>query len=85
MIRRIFPSVLTLTNLLLGFLAIVFTLKYDLSAAAGLIGLGMVCDFFDDYSARRLNVVSALDKELASLADLVTFGISPALWFMPLR
>lgn len=72
------PSALTLTNLLLGFLAILFTFRYELISAALLILFGLICDFFDGYCARKLNAASELGKELDSLADLVTFGIAPA-------
>lgn len=78
MIRKIIPSALTLANLTLGFLALVFILKDELSTSVWLICLGLVCDFFDGYFARKFNTISALGKELDSLADLVTFGIAPA-------
>jgi len=77
-IKKTIPSALTLSNLLLGFLAVVFTFKEELGAAVLLIGLGLICDFLDGYCARKLNAASALGKELDSLADLVTFGIAPA-------
>lgn len=78
-IRKMIPSALTLANLLLGFLAVVFTFKGEPEAAVLLIGAGLICDFFDGYFARRLDATSALGRELDSLADLVTFGIAPAL------
>ncbi len=76
--KKMIPSTLTLANLLLGFLAILSTFRYEFVLAALLILLGLIFDFFDGYCARKLNVASELGKELDSLADLVTFGIAPA-------
>ncbi|SET24636.1 CDP-diacylglycerol--serine O-phosphatidyltransferase [Paenibacillus sp. NFR01] len=75
---KIIPSALTLANLLFGFLAILFTFKFELLPVILLILLGMLCDFFDGYCARKLNAASEMGKELDSLADLVTFCIAPA-------
>lgn len=38
-----------------------------------------VFDFFDGFAARMLKVSSPIGKELDSLADMVTFGVLPAL------
>lgn len=76
--KKVFPSVLTLGNLLLGFSAILFIYQGQTAASMMLILLGLFCDFFDGFCARKLNAVSELGKELDSLADLVTFGIAPA-------
>ena len=38
-----------------------------------------VLDFFDGFFAKILNVHSALGKQLDSLADLVSFGLAPAI------
>jgi CDP-diacylglycerol--serine O-phosphatidyltransferase len=38
-----------------------------------------VFDFFDGFAARWLKVSSAIGKELDSLADMVSFGVLPAL------
>lgn len=39
---------------------------------------GALCDFLDGLSARLFNVYSSLGKELDSMADMVTFGLAPA-------
>ncbi|WP_033541229.1 CDP-diacylglycerol--serine O-phosphatidyltransferase [Planococcus sp. CAU13] len=77
--KKIIPSTLTMGNLLLGFMAILFISNKEYSTAAMLIGLGLFFDFIDGYSARKLNAESALGKELDSLADMVTFGVAPAM------
>ncbi|MNI56441.1 CDP-diacylglycerol--glycerol-3-phosphate 3-phosphatidyltransferase [compost metagenome] len=76
--KKMIPSALTLANLLLGFLSILCSFRLELVPAMLLILLGMLCDFFDGFCARKLNAASELGKELDSLADLVTFGIAPA-------
>lgn len=43
------------------------------------IGLAAVVDFFDGFLARFLNAASPLGKQLDSLADVVSFGVAPAL------
>ena len=45
--------------------------------AAYLVGIDLVFDFFDGFTARLLKVTSAIGKDLDSLADMVTFGVVP--------
>lgn len=40
---------------------------------------GAVCDFCDGLSARALDAYSPMGKELDSLADMISFGLLPAL------
>lgn len=47
--------------------------------AFGFIALSAIADFLDGLVARLLHAVSAIGKELDSLADLVSFGLAPAL------
>lgn len=51
----------------------------DYKNAAILILIGMMLDSMDGRIARMLNVESDLGKELDSLADIVTFGVAPAM------
>lgn len=51
----------------------------DYKNAAILILIGMMLDSMDGRIARMLNVESELGKELDSLADIVTFGVAPAM------
>ena len=75
------PNIFTLLNLLSGFAAIVLALenKNYLVYSSMLIFAGMIFDFLDGFFARLLNKYSDLGKELDSLADLVTFGVAPAM------
>lgn len=43
------------------------------------IGLAAIIDFLDGFVARMFNAVSELGKELDSLADVVSFGVAPAM------
>jgi CDP-diacylglycerol---serine O-phosphatidyltransferase len=51
----------------------------DYKNAAILILIGMMLDSMDGRIARMLRVESDLGKELDSLADVVTFGVAPAM------
>ncbi len=66
-------------NLLCGALGVIFTFQGALDIAFYLMLAAAVCDFLDGLSARALDAYSALGKELDSLADLVSFGILPAM------
>jgi CDP-diacylglycerol--serine O-phosphatidyltransferase len=43
-----------------------------------LIGIALIADFLDGFAARALNVKSDLGAQLDSLADMITFGVLPA-------
>jgi CDP-diacylglycerol--serine O-phosphatidyltransferase len=47
--------------------------------AAYIVWIACAFDFFDGFAARILKVNSAIGKELDSLADVVSFGVLPAL------
>jgi CDP-diacylglycerol---serine O-phosphatidyltransferase len=81
--RSWIPNSITLGNLLMGCLAIVLST----SPFNNRLELGMTCiviaavlDFFDGLVARALGVSSALGAQLDSLADVVSFGVVPAIW-----
>ena len=44
-----------------------------------LIGIALIFDFFDGFAARLLKVSSPIGRDLDSLADMVTFGLLPAI------
>ena len=78
-ITKHIPNTLTSMNLLCGALGVVFTFKGDLNIAFYLMIAGAVCDFFDGFAARLLKAFSPIGKDLDSLADLITFGMLPAM------
>jgi CDP-diacylglycerol--serine O-phosphatidyltransferase len=76
---RYLPNFLTCCNLFCGCLGIVFLLENKGIPAAYFVWAAGVFDFFDGFAARWLKVTSSIGKELDSLADMVSFGILPAL------
>jgi CDP-diacylglycerol--serine O-phosphatidyltransferase len=79
MLKRVIPNVLTFINLALGVLAILEIIKENYIASAAFIIIAAFIDRYDGRIARRLDVCSKFGKELDSLADLVSFGVAPAL------
>jgi CDP-diacylglycerol--serine O-phosphatidyltransferase len=78
-ILRNLPNTLTSLNLLSGCLGIVAVLQGPAHHAVWYVIAACVFDFFDGFTARALNVSSPIGKELDSLADMVSFGVLPAL------
>lgn len=77
--KKHLPNFLTSCNLMCGCLGIVFVLEERGVPAAYLVWLACVFDFFDGFAARMLKVHSPVGKELDSLADVISFGVLPAL------
>lgn len=73
------PNSVTLINLILGFYAIILIIREQFVVAAFLIFLGMILDGVDGRLARKIAVNNPMGKELDSLADLISFGVTPAL------
>ena len=73
------PNTITSMNLLCGVLGVIFTFQGALDLAFYLMILAAVFDFLDGFSARMLKAYSPMGKELDSLADLISFGLLPAL------
>lgn len=74
----ILPSLFTTGNLFLGFWAIVRTLHGRYEEAAPLIGGAIVLDMLDGRIARLTGTTSEFGAELDSLADVISFGVAPA-------
>jgi len=73
------PNSVTIVNLILGFYAIILIIQEQFVMAAFLIFLGMILDGIDGRLARKIAVDNPMGKELDSLADLISFGVTPAL------
>jgi len=73
------PSLLTIGNLLCGWAVVVHALRGDLGGAAPFVALAILFDLFDGRIARLTGTTSAFGAQLDSLADLVSFGVAPAL------
>ncbi|MDX5327022.1 MAG: CDP-diacylglycerol--serine O-phosphatidyltransferase [Bacteroidota bacterium] len=79
MIRRNLPHFFTLSNLFCGILAIIIALSGDVVIPLYLILAAALFDFVDGWVARMLGVAGPLGKQLDSLADVVTFGVTPGI------
>ena len=74
------PNCITLCNLLCGIGSIICSLVYnDLRLAFILVIASAVFDFCDGFAARLLKQYSAVGVQLDSLADMVSFGVAPAI------
>lgn len=80
----ILPSMFTTANLAAGFYAILQAMQgtpteaWHFNVAALAIGFAVFFDGLDGTIARLTHTTSDFGKELDSLADVVTFGVAPA-------
>lgn len=79
MIKKYIPNILTFLNLSFGVVAILEVINTKYIFAAACILAAALVDRYDGKIARALNVSSEIGKELDSLADLVSFGVAPAI------
>jgi CDP-diacylglycerol---serine O-phosphatidyltransferase len=81
----IIPSLFTTANIAAGYYAILQVLHatpteyWHLDNAAKAIGFAVLFDGLDGRIARMTNTSSDFGRELDSLADVITFGLAPAL------
>ncbi len=81
----ILPSLFTTANIAAGFYAILQTVHgsmgepWHMDFAADAIGFAVLFDGLDGRIARMTNTASDFGRELDSLADVITFGVAPAL------
>lgn len=81
----ILPSLFTTANIAAGFYAILQTVygasgeAWHLNAAAKAIGFAVLFDGLDGRIARMTHTDSDFGRELDSLADVIAFGVAPAL------
>lgn len=87
---QVLPTLITACNLLAGVLALSYLIDASgiadvvaqerlMLKAAWLIFVGMFCDALDGRIARLTRTSSPFGAQLDSLADVVTFGVAPAL------
>lgn len=73
------PNLLTLGALFAGFYAIIAGMDGNFNAAGWAILIAAVMDGLDGRVARLTNTQSAFGAQFDSLADMVSFGVAPAL------
>jgi len=78
-LMRHLPNALTLANLTCGSVAAVLIAQsFDATLAVFLIFVAALFDLLDGAAARLLRVNGEMGKQLDSLADVVSFGLAPA-------
>ncbi len=78
-IQRLVPNFITLISLCLGISSIRYALDEKWVIAVSLILIAGFMDGIDGRLARLLNVTSRFGAQLDSLADMVSFGVAPAI------
>lgn len=73
------PNLLTTAGLFSGFFAIVSSMNGRFEAAAVAIFVAMIFDGLDGRVARMTNTQSEFGAEYDSMADMVSFGVAPAI------
>lgn len=73
------PNLFTAGSIFLGVLSIIFSSKGDFSYACWFIIISMILDGLDGRVARLTNTTSKFGVEFDSLADVVSFGVAPAM------
>ena len=73
------PSLFTLGNMFCGYSCIVYAMRSDYESAAPFIGFAFVLDMLDGRIARMTGSDSAFGVEFDSLADVISFGLAPAI------
>jgi CDP-diacylglycerol---serine O-phosphatidyltransferase len=73
------PNLLTTGCLFSGFYAIVAAIDKHFAAAGEAVFVAMIFDTLDGRIARLTRTESAFGKEYDSLADMVSFGLAPAI------
>lgn len=77
-LKKYIPNSITSMNALAGTIGVVFALQGRPDYAFVCMLAAAVFDFCDGLAARMLNAYSPMGKELDSLADMVSFGVLPA-------
>jgi CDP-diacylglycerol--serine O-phosphatidyltransferase len=73
------PSMFTVGNMFCGYACIVHAMRGEFQIAAPFIGFAMVLDMLDGRIARMTGTSSDFGIELDSLADVISFGMAPAI------
>lgn len=76
--RAMLPSLFTLANMICGFASVLLSFqgKYEFSAV--LIAVAIVLDISDGAVARAVGAITPFGLQFDSLADLISFGVGPA-------
>ncbi len=72
------PSAFTTLNMISGFSSVLLAFRGHFTLAAVLIAVSIVFDIADGFVARMVGATSPFGVQLDSLADLISFGLAPA-------
>ncbi len=72
------PSLFTTGNLLCGYIAVIRSLEGDFEWAAIAVAIAAILDRLDGWVARLTGTTSDFGVQLDSLADIISFGMAPA-------
>jgi len=75
--KKNIPNFITCLNLFSGCIAVYFAFQGNYAVVLLFVFIAAFFDFLDGLMARLFNVPSALGKELDSLSDVVSFGLTP--------
>jgi len=75
----VLPSLLTMGNMFCGYACVVYAMRAEYEVAASFIGFAVVLDMLDGRIARLIGATSAFGVEFDSLADVISFGMAPAI------
>jgi CDP-diacylglycerol--serine O-phosphatidyltransferase len=73
------PSIITVGNMFCGYACVMYAMRGDLAVAAPFIGVAVVLDMLDGRIARMTGTASEFGLQLDSLADVISFGLAPAI------
>lgn len=73
------PSMFTIGNMFCGYACVVFAMRGEFHTAAPFIGIAFIMDALDGRVARMTGATSAFGIQLDSLADVISFGMAPAI------
>jgi CDP-diacylglycerol--serine O-phosphatidyltransferase len=79
--KSIVPNIITMSNMTMGFFAIILASRGDaksLALAGILVCIGSIFDVVDGAVARAMHAQSPVGVQLDSLADGIAYGIAPA-------
>jgi len=73
------PSMFTMGSMFCGYACIVYSMRGVFVTAAPFIGFAIIVDMLDGRIARMTGTTSAFGVEFDSLADIISFGVAPAI------
>ncbi|EAJ0335442.1 CDP-diacylglycerol--serine O-phosphatidyltransferase [Campylobacter lari] len=77
----ILPNIFTAASIFLGIISVIASINQNFDKALIYIILSLICDGLDGRVARATNSTSKFGVEFDSLADLIAFGVAPAMLF----